>query len=134
MLLDGIIEAVDAATGSSGDGHVGGEAEELGRDGGPHAEGLGDLRMLPERRGTGIAGARLRHPEGPGVGAWEGEPEQPAEAEQAGEPRAQTSWMWHRVSFRRDPAPQGQPGWGGMVVDRHVRSARGVGHMAEKRL
>ena len=37
----------------------------------PHAEGLGDLRMLPEHRGTGIAGARLRHPEGPGVGPWE---------------------------------------------------------------
>ncbi len=110
LLQDGIVEAVDAATGSRGDGHVGGEAEELGRDGGPHAEGLGDLRMLPERRSTGIAGARLHHPESAGVGPWEGETEQPTEAEQAGEPRAQTSRTWHRVSSGSWPSPQGQAG------------------------
>ena len=91
LLQDGIVEPVNAATGSRGDGHVGGEAEECGRDSGPQAEGLGDLWMLPERRRTGVAGARLRHPEGPGVGPWEGDTEQPTEAEQAGEPRAQTS-------------------------------------------
>jgi hypothetical protein len=99
LLLDGIVEAINAATGRGGDGHVRGEAEEFGRDGGPHAEGLGDLRMLPERRGAGIAGAHLRHLEGPGVGPGEGAPEQPAAAEQAGEPRTQTSGTWHRVSF-----------------------------------
>jgi hypothetical protein len=110
LLLDGIVEPVDAATGSRGDGHVRGEAEEFGRDGGPHTESLGDLRMLPERCSTGIAGARLRHPEGAGVGPWEGETEQPTEAEQAGEPRAQTSRTWHRVSSGSWPSPEGQAG------------------------
>ena len=75
LLLARIVEPVNAATGSRGNGHVRGEVEDPGRDGGPHAEGLGDLGVLPERRGAGITGARLRHPEGPSVRPWEGETE-----------------------------------------------------------
>jgi len=91
MLLARIVEPVNAATGGGGNGHVRGEAEDLGRDGGPHADGLGYLGVLPERRGTGIAWKRLHHPEGTSVDPRKGEAEQPTEAQQAREPAMQTS-------------------------------------------
>ena len=111
LLRDGVVEPVNAATGSGGNGHLGGQAEDLRRDGGPHAKGLGHLRMLPERRRTGIARGRLHHPEGRGVDRRQAE----AESAKRGpsrlhQPRAQTSRTWHRVSSGSWPSPEGQAG------------------------
>ena len=111
LLLDRIVEPVDASTGGECDGHIRGEAEDLGRDGAPHADGLGHLGVLPERRGAGIAWARLRHPERTSVDPREGEAEQPTKAQQAREPGAQTPGTGHRVSSGVWPNPPG-PGRG----------------------
>jgi GNAT superfamily N-acetyltransferase len=96
--VDRIVEPVDTSTGGEGDGHIGGEAKDLRRDGGPHAEGLGHLGVLPERRGAGIAWARLQHLEGAGLDPREVEAEQPTQAQQAREPGAQMSVTWHGIS------------------------------------